>query len=87
MSSISDLCWTDCADLFRKVELRRMYSHQKQVLGGGGNSGYPFLILVYTGKITIAINLGAGLRDQRGDFSSDSAEIAFSDDVGLISSS
>jgi hypothetical protein len=58
MASIVDLCWTSSEDLFRDLDLDALYSRQLRTVGGDSCPSYPYLVLVYTGKITIGINLG-----------------------------
>jgi len=58
MASIADLCWTTAEDLVRDVDLDSLYLRQLRVLGGEDNHKYPYLVLIFTGKITIGINLG-----------------------------
>jgi hypothetical protein len=57
MGSVSELCWTSTEDLFRELDLDSLYARQLGVLGPFSSSNYPDLILIYTGKITIGINL------------------------------
>ncbi len=57
MASVADLCWTTCADLFRDVDLDFLYVRQLEVMGVKDRGEYPFHLLVFTGKITIGINL------------------------------
>lgn len=57
MASIADLCWTTSEDLFRDVDLDDLYVRQAATIGLC-NGGHPYLVLVHTGKITIAIHLG-----------------------------
>lgn len=58
MASIAELCWTTSEDLFRDVDLDDLYARQAAMIGGTCQAGHPYLVLVHTGKITIAINLG-----------------------------
>jgi len=62
MASIVDLCWTSSEDLFRDLDLDALYSRQLRTVGGDSCPKYPYLVLVYTGKITIGINLGGGYK-------------------------
>jgi len=57
MGSVGDLCWTTSADLFRDVDLDFLYVRQLEVMRGKDPREYPFYLLVFTGKITIGINL------------------------------
>jgi hypothetical protein len=57
MGSVSELCWTSTEDLFRELDLDSLYARQLGVLGPFSSSNYPDLILIFTGKITIGINL------------------------------
>lgn len=66
MASIVDLCWTTAEDLMRDVDLDSLYIQQLRVLGGNDNRKYPYLILIFTGKITIGINLGNGCNGEAG---------------------
>jgi hypothetical protein len=59
MASIVDLCWTDSEELFRDLDLDALYMRQTAVIGGDRRSGYPYLLLIHTGKITIGICLGS----------------------------
>ena len=58
MASIVDLCWTNSEELFRDLDLDALYMRQTSVIGGDRRSGYPYLLLIHTGKITIGISLG-----------------------------
>jgi len=60
MASIVDLCWTSSEDLFEDLDLDALYARQLRTTGGDSCPNYPYLVLVYTGKITIGINLGDG---------------------------
>jgi hypothetical protein len=57
MASVSDLCWTTSADLFRDVDLDFLYLRQLDAMRVKDREEYPFHLLVFTGKITIGINL------------------------------
>ncbi len=59
MASIVDLCWTHSEELFRDLDLDALYMRQASVIRGGRRSGYPYLLLLHTGKITIGISLGS----------------------------
>ena len=59
MASIVDLCWTNSEELFRDLDLDALYNRQTSVIGGDRRSGYPYLLLIHTGKITIGISLGS----------------------------
>jgi hypothetical protein len=58
MASIVDLCWTSAEDLMRDIDLDTLYAQQLKTIGGENNPDYPYLLLIYTGKITIGISLG-----------------------------
>ncbi len=58
MASIADLSWTTAEDLFRDVDLDDLYMRQADTIAGPCHAGHPYLVLVHTGKITIAIHLG-----------------------------
>jgi len=58
MACTSDLCWTYSEDLFRDVDLDSLFALQQRALGGENCESYPYLVLLHTGKITIAIDLG-----------------------------
>jgi hypothetical protein len=58
MGSTVELCWTAAEELFRDLDLDNLYARQVRVLDSVSCSDYPYLILVYTGKITIGISLG-----------------------------
>jgi hypothetical protein len=66
MASIVDLCWTSSEDLFQDLDLDALYTRQAQTVSGDSCPRYPYVVLVYTGKITIAINLGNEFEPQRG---------------------
>lgn len=66
MASIADLRWTTAEDLVRDIDLDTLYLRQLSVLGGVDNHKYPYLILIFTGKITIGINLGNGCSGEGG---------------------
>lgn len=61
MASIVDLCWATAEDLFRDLDLDDLYMRQINVLGLTDNQRYPYLVVVYTGKISLGINLGHNL--------------------------
>lgn len=58
MASIADLCWTSSEELFRDLDLDVLYARQIRAVAAEGYSNYPYLLLVYTGKISIGISLG-----------------------------
>jgi hypothetical protein len=58
MASIEDLCWTNAEDLFGDLDLDDLYVRQVDVFGAASDQSYPYFLVVYTGKITIGINLG-----------------------------
>ncbi|MDQ7782009.1 MAG: hypothetical protein RDU20_03965 [Desulfomonilaceae bacterium] len=66
MATIMGLCWTTAEELMRDIDLDPLYVRQLGVLGGEDNHTYPYLILMFTGKITIGINLGNGCAGQGG---------------------
>jgi hypothetical protein len=66
MASIVDLCWTSSEDLFQDLDLDALYTRQAQTVGGDSCPKYPYLVLVYTGKITIGISLGDGFEPPAG---------------------
>jgi|GEM_PF-5958090 len=74
MASISELCWTSAEDLFRELDLDSLYARQVAVLGSFSSRNYPYLVLVYTGKITIGINLVNACEDD--DYSGHAGRIA-----------
>lgn len=57
MASIVDLSWTNSEDLFDGVNLDTLYMIQHERVIGRNSGEYPYMILLHTGKITIAINL------------------------------
>lgn len=57
MATIRDMCWAGSEELFEDVDLRRLQQGQRELLIGGTDNPYPDLLLVHTGKISIAINL------------------------------
>ncbi|MCA1961869.1 MAG: hypothetical protein LDL33_13880 [Desulfomonile sp.] len=57
MASIEDLCWTLTEDLFHNVDLDLLYVRQLKCMGAEACEHYPYLILIHTGKITIAVDL------------------------------
>jgi len=66
MASIVDLSWTTSEDLLEDIDLDALYARQLEAIGGRHYNNYPYLILVYTGKITIGINLGTGFEPSAG---------------------
>ena len=58
----------------RDIDLDSLYERQLRAIGSTHTRNYPYLLLVYTGKITIGINLGnsfgrmhgSGVRGLRG---------------------
>jgi hypothetical protein len=57
MACTRDVCWSNAAELFYDADFDLMYSRQQQAMCGRSDGAYPYALLVYTGKITIAINL------------------------------
>jgi len=74
MASIEDLCWTLTEDLFRNVDLDLLYVRQLKCMGAEACEHYPYLILIHTGKITIALDLGRGTGCSPWALTSDDAE-------------
>lgn len=66
MASIAELCWTTAEDLFRDIDLDDLYTRQVAAIGGTCHGRHPYLVLVHTGKVTIAINLGNRSDYRRG---------------------
>lgn len=58
MASIGDLCWTSSEELFRDLDLDDLYSRQVHAICADRCPRYPYLLLVFTGKITIGISMG-----------------------------
>lgn len=58
MASIAGLCWTSSEELFADLDLDVLYARQISGMGAERCANYPYLLLVYTGKITIGISLG-----------------------------
>ena len=58
MASIEDLCWTNAEDLFGDLDLDDLFVRQVDVFGAAADHSYPYFLVVFTGKITIRINLG-----------------------------
>ncbi len=58
MASIEDLCWTNAEDLFGDLDLDDLFVRQVDVFGAAADHTYPYFLVVFTGKITIGINLG-----------------------------
>jgi hypothetical protein len=58
MASIGDLCWTSSEELFSDIDLDDLYARQILAIGADRCPRYPYLLLVFTGKITIGINMG-----------------------------
>jgi hypothetical protein len=75
MASIVDMCWTNSEDLFNGLDLDDLYVRQISVIGGSRRSGYPYTLLIHTGKITIGICLG-----NRTDSLEDQARLIMDDD-------
>jgi hypothetical protein len=65
MASIADLCWTSSEELFSDLDLDVLYARQIRAVGAESCTNYPYLLLVFTGKITIGISLGP--RDESSD--------------------
>ncbi len=74
MGSTSELCWTSAEDLFRELDLDSLYARQVAVLGSFSSRNYPYLVLIYTGKITIGISLVNSWENE--DYSGHSGRIA-----------
>ena len=75
MASIVDMCWTNSEELFDGLDLDDLYMRQIRVMGRDRRSGYPYTLLVHTGKITIGISLGG-----RTDALEDQARLIFDED-------
>lgn len=45
-------------DLFEDLDLDDLYVRQVDLFGAAADHTYPYCLVVYTGKITIGINLG-----------------------------
>jgi hypothetical protein len=58
MASIIDLCWNSAEELFEDLDLDRLYVRQVEVMGTAQDQNYPYIVVVFTGKITIGLNLG-----------------------------
>ena len=87
MASIVDLCWTTAEDLMRDIDLDSLYVRQLSVLGGNDNRKYPYLILIFTGKITLGINLGNSCGGQGGLGSSRRGAARVNEDAAISESS
>jgi len=74
MASIEDLCWTLTEDLFRNVDLDSLYVRQLKCMGAEACEHYPYIILINTGKITIAVDLGRGTGSNSWTFATDAGE-------------
>ncbi len=61
MASIAELCWTHAEELFREVDLDALFERQHRALRTVNCAEYPYLILVYTGKVTIGLELGSSM--------------------------
>ena len=57
MASIDELCWKSTEELFRDVDLETLFVRQLAVIGSNKRIGYPFMLLIHTGKITMGITL------------------------------
>ena len=66
MASIADLSWTSSEELFRDLDLDVLYARQIKAVGAESCPNYPYLLLVYTGKITIGISLGPRSESSEG---------------------
>lgn len=64
MSCSLDLCWTNVEDLFSGVNLDTLFFRQAERLKSQNAHRYPYLLLVYTGNLTMGIDLGATALDQ-----------------------
>jgi hypothetical protein len=58
MASIAELCWNTAEDLFQGLDFDDLYTRQVKVMGTSRDQNYPYMVVVYTGKITIGLNLG-----------------------------
>ncbi len=74
MASIADLSWTSSEDLFRDLDLDVLYARQIRAVGAEFCTNYPYLLLVYTGKITIGISLGPRFESSDGAWPSGGAK-------------
>lgn len=61
MGAIGDLCWTSAEELFRDIDLDDLYARQVQAIRADRCSHYPYLLLVFTGKITIGIAMASAM--------------------------
>jgi hypothetical protein len=74
MASVVDMCWSNSEELFNGLDLDDLYMRQIKVIGGNRRSGYPYTLLIHTGKITIGICLGDtadSLEDKTGFLDND----------------
>jgi len=67
MASTAELCWTHSEELFRDVDLDALFERQHRALRSENCTEYPYLILVYTGKVTIGIELGNSIEPSDTD--------------------
>ncbi len=58
MASTEDMRWSNCEELFEGVDFDSLYSRQLKSLAGDKNPGYPYTVLLHTGRITISLDLG-----------------------------
>ncbi len=58
MGSVDALSWSNAADLFEDLDLDTLYMRQVNVINKDVCKHYPYTLLVYSGKITLGINLG-----------------------------
>jgi hypothetical protein len=65
MAAIGDLCWTNSEELFHDIDLDDLYARQIQTIRADHCPRYPYVLLVFTGKITIGIAMSSA-DEQRG---------------------
>jgi hypothetical protein len=58
MGSVDALSWSNAADLFEDLDLDALYVRQVSVINKDIRKYYPYTLLVFSGKITLGINLG-----------------------------
>jgi hypothetical protein len=58
MGSVDALSWSNAADLFEDLDLDDLYLRQVGVINRETCKNYPYTLLVFSGKITLGINLG-----------------------------
>jgi hypothetical protein len=57
MANISELTWSLSQELFKEIDLDDLYLRQIRGVNPDDSGSYPYHLLIYTGRVTVAIHL------------------------------